>query len=136
MNSCQRRLTSHPAEETLPKRFFPIFEGDGCHGFTANALTIWRNFDCKFHRFRAFLGIARGPQMNTAQIEALQEAHLAFDRAVDIFGEAGERDLDECRTRAAMALIAFGISELREIWSKQRVHSAVIGLMGRVYQTA
>jgi hypothetical protein len=74
--------------------------------------------------------------MNTAQLEALQEANLAFERAVDIFGEAGERDLDECRTRAAMALIAFGISELREIWSRQRVQAAVSGLVGRVYRSA
>jgi hypothetical protein len=74
--------------------------------------------------------------MQSAQIEALQEVHVAFNRSVTIFSEDGKETIDECRTRAAMALIAFGITELREIWSRRRVQSAVSALLSRLYEPA
>jgi hypothetical protein len=74
--------------------------------------------------------------MDEAQIEALHEAKLAFDRAVAIF-EGGSRDsADDCRTRAAMTLITLGIGELGAIWPERSVRTAVARLVDRVYATA
>jgi hypothetical protein len=75
--------------------------------------------------------------VDTVQIQALQEAKLAFERVVAIFRAADSADdADKCRTRAALTLITLGLGELRDIWSERRVRTAIKRLLDRLYQAS